>query len=38
MCTGIRPDVRSVTAAAAASGEMFSVTGSMSTNTGRARS
>ncbi len=38
MCTGSSACVRSLTAAAAASGSRFSVTGSMSANTGRARS
>src|SRR6185503_15083000 len=38
MCTGRTALVRSVTAAAAASGSRLSVTGSMSANTGRARS
>ena len=38
MCTGSSAVVRSVTAAAAACGSRFSVTGSMSANTGRARS
>src|SRR5919201_1854585 len=38
MCTGSSAAVRDVTAAAAAAGSMFSVTGSMSANTGRARS
>ncbi len=37
-CTGNSAAVRSVTAAAAASGSRFRVTGSMSANTGRARS
>ena len=38
MWTGNRAVVREVTAAAAASTERFSVAGSMSANTGRARS
>ena len=38
MCTGSSARVRPVIAAAAASGSRFSVRGSMSTNTGRARS
>ncbi len=38
MCTGSSAVVRSLTAAAAAAGSRLSVTGSMSANTGRARS
>ena len=37
-CTGSSAAVRGVTAAATASTSKFSVSGSMSTNTGRARS